>query len=350
MKSAITISEATESDESAWDAFVESCDEASIFHRYAWRAIINDAYGHSSRYLLAKRGETIVGVLPLIDVRSPLLGRALISTAFTVGGGVASVEPTAARLLADHARMIGREMRVRYVELRGESFGLDDWATKDSVYAGFEKPIPATADAILKGLPRRRRAEVRKGLDALKAGVVSYEFNRDCDTFYALYARAMRDHGTPIFPRRFPESVLKAFGGQAEILVVRAEGRPVIALLTLNFKERVMPYYFGANMEAARAHRAYDLAIYLQMVRGAEHGRRLFDFGRSKFGSGSFDYKSFWGFEPRPLRYYYALVQAQHMPNINPMNPKFSRVSEVWKKMPLPLANFVGPLVAGHFA
>jgi len=159
----------------------------------------------------------------------------------------------------------------------------------------------------------------------------------------------LRDHGTPIFPKKFAEALVREFHDDIEILEIYADGEPVLALLTFYGHGRTMPYYFGARRDA-RAHRAFDLSVWLQMRRGIELGFPVFDFGRSKYETGSFDFKHYWGFEPQPLEYQYALVNAAEMPNVNPKNPKFALVSKMWTKLPIPVANFAGPLLARHLA
>ncbi|HXI88222.1 MAG TPA: FemAB family XrtA/PEP-CTERM system-associated protein, partial [Parvularculaceae bacterium] len=291
----------------------------------------------------------IVGVLPLIDVASPLLGRNLISTAFTVGGGIVADDENAATFLAAAAIEEGRARRAGYVELRSEIARIGGWETKDQIYAGFDRALAAEEEANFEAIPRRRRAEVRKALDALDAGELSYAVDGDIDAFYALYAEALRDHGTPIFPRRFAHALMDEFSDRADILTIRAEGAPILSLLSFAFRDRVMPYYVGAGAKA-RAHRAFDLAIWLKMRDGAKRGARVFDFGRSKYGAGSFDYKAHWGFAPRPLEYQYALLRARKTPNVNPQNPKFAIVSAAWRRLPTPVANFAGPMLARHLA
>jgi FemAB-related protein (PEP-CTERM system-associated) len=344
------IVEATDADAPRWEQFVHLEPTATFFHQFGWRRAIRDAYGYRAIYLMAVRGGDVVGVLPLIDVNSPLLGRSLISTAFTVGGGVASSDPEAARLLASAARAAGQKRRVRYVELRGPAPEGEGWAVKDTVYAGFERDLPLTADDVLKSIPQKRRAEVRKGVKRAEAGEIEIDLSEDVDLFYDLYADACRTHGTPIYPRRFAQAVWREFAASSEIMFIRAGGRPIYVIWTFFFRDRTMPYYIGADAALARAHNAYDFGMYRVMLRALERGARRFDFGRSKYGTGAFENKTYWGFEPTPLPYSYALIGAREMPNVNPNNPKFSRVAEAWKKLPRPVANIAGPLLAPHLA
>lgn len=339
---------AGEQDAARWDAYVDAAPGATFFHRFGWRRVIDRAYGYETVGLMAVKDGRVAGVLPLTDVRSPLLGRALVSTAFTVGGGAVADNPGVFAALVAAAEEEGRARRARYVELRGGP-APEGWAVKDTLYAGFEKPLLADEEEALKAIPRRRRAELRKALCAAAAGTLAADFDGDVDIFHRLYAQAMRDHGTPVFPRRFAKALMEAFAGDAEILVVRAGGEPALALLAFCFRDRVMPYYFGARPDA-RERRAFDYAIWLQMRRGAARGARLFDFGRSRTGSGSYAYKTHWGFAPAPLAYHYRLLAARSTPNVSPANPTFALASAAWRRLPLAVANAAGPMLARHLA
>ncbi len=349
MSEPVKIRTAGAADAAAWDAYVRAAPSATFFHRFGWSRVAKEAYGYDACYLMAERGGALCGVLPLIDVRSPLMGRNLISTAFTVGGGIAADDAQSVSALAEAALVEGRRRGVGYVELRGARAAVEDWLVKDAVYAGFERTFPVDEKENLSAIPRRRRAEVRKGLKALEDGSLKYEFAHDIDRFYSLYARAVRDLGTPIFPRRFADAVAHEFWDESEILTIACRREPVLVLLTFYGQGKTMPYYFGASPNA-RAFRAYDLAIWLQMRRGIDRGLRRFDFGRSKIGTGSFDFKSFWGFEAEPLEYQYALIGARDVPNVSPNNPKFARFSQMWKRLPMPVANLAGPFLARHLA
>ncbi|MBI1366532.1 MAG: FemAB family PEP-CTERM system-associated protein [Alphaproteobacteria bacterium] len=332
-----------------WDAYVGRAPAATFFHLFGWRRVIEKCYGYRGCYLAAMRGGEIAGVLPLIDVRSPLLGRNLISTAFTVGGGVLADDPATALFLAQAALEEGRRCGAGYVELRSARAAIEGWAVKDSVYATFERPLAVGEDAEFAAIPRRRRAELRKALAALSGGDLAVDRRGDVDVFYDLYACALREHGTPVFPRKFARALADEFPDRADILVIRTPDAPVLALLSFTFRDRVMPYYFGATRQA-RGSRAFDLAIWLKMRDGHAQGLKTFDFGRSKYGTGSFDYKCHWGFEPKPLEYQYALLGARASPNVNPQNPKFALASAAWRRLPLAVANAAGPMLARHLA
>lgn len=344
----IEVADIAEADRPAWRAYVDAHADATLFHDLRWLDAVNSAYGYRNYRLAAKRGERIVGVLPLTLVASPLLGRSLISVAFAVGGGVLGDDEEARCALGVHALDLGRRLKVNYVELRGGPAPGEDYQAKTGVYAAFAKELPVEPQAILSWLPRSRRAEVRKSLRFEETGESAFRIADSIDEFYRVYAAALRNLGTPVMPKRFVAALKANFGADAEIGLVEHQGEPVAGLFSFWRENRVMPYYIGAGAKA-REIRAYDYLYYTLMRRAAERGVRTFDFGRSKIGSTHFDTKTYWGFEPAPVVHHVALVGAKKLPNVNPNNPKFARFVAAWRRLPLPLANALGPIVARNF-
>lgn len=344
----VTVCDFGEADRGAWASYVEAKADASLFHDLRWSDAVAAAYQYRNHHLVAKRDGAIVGVVPLTLVASPLLGRSLISAAFAVGGGVLADDDDAQRALGACALDLGRRLKVNYVELRGGPAPGEGYQAKTGVYASFVKEMPADPDAIRQWLPRNRRAEVKKALRIDEQGETSFRTAEDVDDFYRVYAAAVRNLGTPVMPKKFVAALKSNFGADAEIGLVEHQGEPVAGLLSFWRRDRVMPYYIGAGAKA-RDLRAYDYLYYTLMRRAVERGVRLFDFGRSKVGSTHFDTKTYWGFEPAPVVYHVALVGAKELPNVNPNNPKFARFVAAWRRLPLPVANALGPIVARNF-
>lgn len=347
-RSALSIAPCTPADKGRWDSYVEGCPGGTFFHLFGWGEVAEAAYGYEPVYLAARRGGAIVGVLPLIDVRSPLLGRSLISTAFTVGGGPVGDDAGVVAALAEKAARLGEERRVRYVEFRGGPHPLEGWVRKTGRYAGFKMPLPADEDEHMNRIPRRRRAEIRKALAAAEKGVLQSRFDQDADGFYELYARSMRALGTPVFPKRFLHEIVRGFGDRAELTFVDYGSAPAAALLSFYFRNTALPYYVGAAPSAREA-RAHEFLYWSLMRRAAARGASVFDFGRSKIGSGSYQFKKLWGLDPEPLTYQYKLIRARVAPDLSAANPKFMAASERWKRLPLSLANRLGPMLSGNF-
>ncbi len=163
---------------------------------------------------------------------------------------------------------------------------------------------------------------------------------------YDLYSESVRNLGTPVFSRHYFYMLKDAFGDDCELLTITSRGEPVSAVMSFYFKDEVLPYYGGGSFQA-RAVKANDFMYWQVMNRALQRGDvRTFDFGRSKRGTGSHDFKIHWGFEPRPLHYEYHLVRATTLPDINPLNPKYRMFIKAWRKLPLRVSQLVGPRVA----
>jgi FemAB-related protein (PEP-CTERM system-associated) len=338
---ALTILPLEESRRAAWDAFALASAGASFFHLSGWKQAIESALGHRCPYLMAIEQERVVGILPLAHLRSRLFGSALISTAFCVYGGPVAVDARAAAALDAAARHLAQELGVAYLEYRSQAASGRDWPAQSGLYATFRKRLAGDADALFAQIPRKRRAELRKAL----ASELVVERTEDLDGFHRLYAWNMHRHGTPAQPLAWFRALQRSFGAACDCTLVRRGRTPVSGVLTFRFRDSVLPYYAGAS-DAARSLHANDL-MYWDLMRGTcERGGGVLDFGRSKAGTGAYDYKRSWGFEPEPLHYEYLLLRGRAVPQVNPLNPKYRLLVSLWKRLPLALANLIGPPIA----
>jgi FemAB-related protein (PEP-CTERM system-associated) len=327
----------------AWNAFVTSHPAGTFFHLAAWADVISTVFGHTSLYTLAVRDGVIAGVLPLVQMKTRLFGNTLVSTPFCVYGGPLAGDTEAAAALATHAEALRARTGASAVEFRHRD-PIDDtglggaWLARPDLYVTFRKPITASDDANLKAIPRKQRAMVRKGIQNGLGSVVG----RDADTLHGVYAESVRNLGTPVFARRYFRTLLSVFHDCADVVTVLEGEQPVAAVLNFYFRDEVLPYY-GGGTQAARRVAGNDFMYWEVMRRAAARDCRLFDFGRSKVGTGAFAFKHNWGFEPAPLPYRYSLAPGAAIPDHNPLNPKYRLFIAAWKRLPLPIANLIGP-------
>jgi len=327
-------------DEERWDAFVRDAPQATFFHRAAWRGILEQGLGHRCHYLYAERDGVITGVLPLAEIRSRLFGHALISTPFCVYGGIVAGDPESEARLTQAAIVLAGELRVDYLELRDRHPRHPTWPVKD-LYVTFSKALHPDHDENWKALSGKRRNKIRKGM----AAGLQARHDGSIAEFYRVYAESVRNLGTPVLSRNYYARLKQAFGDSWEITVIKHEGRPVATVMSFYFRDQVHSYYAG-SVVGGRDFAANDFMYWALMQRAVERGARVFDFGRSKRGTGSYDFKEQWGFEPKPLPYAYHLVRATEVPNISPTNRKYSLFIEAWKRLPLPVSQAVGPWIA----
>lgn len=323
------------------DAFVDAKDGSTPFHRTAWSIAIARGCGAKAHYLVAEGVSGIVGVLPLHEVRSPLFGNALVSAGFAVDGGVLGDDAGLVNAMMAFARQSG----CGTVELRGGAMPDTDWKIDAATYLGFVRPLAGDDEAQLQAIPRKQRAEVRRALGFGLDVRVGHD-PEDVDAHYRVYAESVRNLGTPVFPRALFREVLAAFGADADILAVSHQGRPLASVLSLYHKGIVYPYW-GGGVADARAWRANDMMYYALMLHARrEKGCTLFDFGRSKAGTGPAAFKKNWGFEGTPLHYAKRSTDGQPVRDVNPLSPKYRFQVATWQKLPLPIANLVGPWIS----
>ena len=338
----VVVRAAGDADAAAWQRYVFAHPHASLYHRWEWRDVLQRALGHRSHYLLAQRGERIVGVLPLAEVKTMLSGHALSSIPMAADAGPLADDAQALAALDAQAAALARQLGGAHLEYRCAQPVTGQRPVQD-LYVLFRKPIVADHDANLNAIPRKQRAMVRKGIkNALQAR------HGDLGAFFDLYADNVHRHGTPPFSRRYFEALVSSFGADSDVLVVHGpDGEPLSAVLSLFFRDEVYPIYAG-DVPAARALAANDWK-YWELMRGAaDRGCRWFNYGRSKKGTGQFDFKSHWGFEPTQLHYEYLLLQSDAIPQNNPNNPKYQLLIRTWRRMPRWFVNTVGPaLVRG---
>lgn len=336
-----TIRAADARDAAAIRSYVAAHPDGTPFHLPEWSAAVARGCRQSDRSLVAVREDGgIVGVLPLTLVRSRLFGTALVSAGFGVDGGVLADDPATARLLAADAWRIAAAGGATTLEFRGGP-ALPGFHTDEDSYLGFVRDLAGDDDAQLLAIPRKQRAEVRKSF----AQALDIAVDGDRDAHYRVYAESVRNLGTPVFPRALFAAVLDAFGDAADILTVRHGGVPVASVLNLYWRGTVYPYW-GGGTAAARGLRANDAMYFALMNHARRRGCTRFDFGRSKVGTGAAAFKRNWGFDGHPLAYHVRTADGAAPRAVNPLDPRYARKIAAWKRLPLPLANLIGPYLS----
>lgn len=332
-------------DRPRWDAFVRAHPQGTFFHLSGWQQVITRTYGHRTWFYYVEEQGRITGILPLAQIKSRLFGHSLASLPFCVLGGVVA-STAAARLMLDGAAdRLAAELGVGHLEYRNQvSAHPNDpaWHQKD-LYVTFRKEISADDEENLNAVPRKQRAMIRKGI---KLGLQG-ELDQDIDRFFTAYSTSVHRLGTPVFPKSYFRNIKDTFGDDCEIRIIVRGSELIAGVLSFYFRDEVLPYY-GGGMAAARECAGNDFMYWNLMQAAAARGVRIFDFGRSKLGTGAFDFKKNWGFVPTPLAYEYRLYTSTELPDNNPLSPKYQLFIKLWKKMPISLANLLGPHIVKH--
>ncbi len=336
---AVVVSEFDSSDADVWAEFVSRSDEATLFHTLAWRDVLRSTFRHEDRYLIARRGACVTGILPLVIVRSMIFGTTIVSVPFGVYGGLIADDQESGAALMDRAAELGRTSKADYVEFR-QLHGANASLPTIDIYHTFIADVPATKEECLSRIPRKARAEVRKAMknEDLEFGEEDIELHE----FHHLFSLNKRRLGSPLFPSSLFWHLRRQFGEKCVIHTVRHQGEVVAAVMSFIFKGTLMPYYSGSVEGADASLRASNFMYFRLMEWAVDQGLERFDFGRSREGTGAFRFKKNQGFTPRRLSYQYQLIKAKDVPHLTPSNPKYRAAQWMFRRLPLFAAQKLG--------
>ena len=297
-----------------------------------------NAFGHEPVYLIARQDQEVAGVLPLVQIKSLLFGNSLTSLPFLNYGGVIADTADAAEALIAAAGDQAQARKCKHVELRHVARQFPNLPCKTHKVA-MHLPLTAT---IWDDLDRKVRNQIRK---AEKSGLVVERGGEPLlGDFYAVFARNMRDLGTPVYSRRLFEEVLRTFPDRAQLHIVRLNGQPIAAGLTYRTASMVQLPWASSIREFNSL--CANVLLYWDAIQFAQStGAGVFDMGRSTPNEGTFKFKAQWGAEPVPLHWEYQLSSDGDLPNVSPANPKFQLAIALWQKLPLGVATRVGPMI-----
>ncbi len=331
--------------EEAWRGFVNEAPGATVAHQIEFRRIISRGLGCKPVYLLARDDVGITGVLPLFLVRTWWNARYLVSVPWLDYGGVCATDRESACRLIERAQQLADSTGASFVELRSvEPSGCELATSFERVT--FLTDLSLGAETIWKAFDAKLRNQVRK---AQKSGfAVEYGQHEFLDDFYKVFSRRMHDLGTPVWGKQLFAATLEAFPRSAHIVLVKKGEETATGALLLQFRGRdYIPS--AAAYDRFLKNCPYHALYWSVIERGCKEGSRWFDFGRSAIDSPTYKFKIQWSEIPIPLAWQYSLHRTQEIPRINPHNPKYRLARSIWSKLPLALANRLGPVVIRNF-
>jgi FemAB-related protein (PEP-CTERM system-associated) len=328
-----------------WDAYVANHPAATGYHQSAWRDVFLKAFRHRSRYLAARRDGHISGILPIVVLDTWAYGKFGVSLPFVNYGGVVADDDETAGFLLNAARETGLKENWKYLEIRHVAQRFSELPVKTHK-VGMYLPLPNFAPDLWNLIDRKVRNQVRK---AEKCNCVCRNGGIELlDSFYPVFARTMRDLGTPVYTKRFFSSILETFPESTRVFVVTIDDKPVAASLIYKWR-KVVEVPWAASLREYRTQCA-NMLLYWEMLQWSiQKGATTFDFGRSTRDGGTYQFKRQWGAEPQQLHWEYWLRPDCTMPDMNPKNPKYSQVVATWQRLPVWLTNLVGPSLVRMF-
>jgi len=327
--------------EAEWDRYVATHADATSSHLWPWRRVFENVLGQRCIYLVARRRGAISGILPVVAFRSRLFGRSMVSLPFLNDGGLLTSDSYTSGALLAHAAEIAKEFGAAHVELRHRRQQMPSLPCR-AHKIGLTMPLRPSVDDLWDGLDRKVRNQIRKAqksdLEVESGGSVLV------DDFYTVFARNMRDLGTPVYSSRLFSEILQQFPGQARLFIVRHGGKPVAGAMTIHGSSQFEVPWASSLLEYR--HLCPNMLLYWSMIQfAATSGCSVFDFGRSSPGGGTHQFKTQWGAIAQPLHWEYVLLDRASVPDFGPGNPRFSAAIRTWKRLPVWLTTCVGPAI-----
>ena len=344
-QSPVTVRLASPIDRARWNGYVDREPSASIYHRYEWGEIFDAVYGKPFIPLIAEQAGRVVGVLPIVSLhRGPRPAEWVSLPYFGHAGAVAESE-TAWHALINHAAALGRERGVRHVELRhGHPIPANTLPSRDDKVL-MHLALPSDIEELNKSVGSKLRNDIKKPQrEGMTAEIGGAELLSE---FHGAYASVMRDLGSPCHSRALFAETMARFPDRTFIVRVVYEGRTAGAAFLIGQGD-VLEVPCAGTLHSLNKLRP-NMLLYWSVFRAAiERGYKTFSFGRSTIDAGTYNFKKQWGSVPVALPYTYLLREGEAAPGSLGASTRLQQVSDLWTKLPLPLANFLGPQLVRH--
>lgn len=334
-----------EIDQLEWDAFVEKHPEGCVYQLSEWRNVISETFGKQVHSVAAVSDEgQLLGVLSLVRLKLPPIVDMLVSLPYCNYAGLLAERQDVGELLLGEAAALAESLGCPSLEIRSrDPFDVPNWTLRrDKVRMILQ--LPDSADELGKMLGAKKRSQIRRPLrEGATIHIGAAELVHE---FYEVFARKMRDLGTPVYSREFFYNVVNALGERVRVVIVRIDDSPVAAAILIQFRN-------GMEIPWAASDRRYDrfsvnMFLYWHaLVFAIEVGCTSFDFGRCTVDSGSYRFKLQWGTQMHELGWL-----CRGRPAIGSEEPRGFSVREAmtaaWQRLPLPLANWLGPKLTAN--
>jgi FemAB-related protein (PEP-CTERM system-associated) len=322
-----------------WDAFVRGDAASTHFHLHSWRKLIEEVFRHETMYLCARdgRGE-LIGVLPLVRLRTRIFGHYLVSMPFVNYGGPLGT-PDAIRALAHHAAEIAQSSGADVLELRSRCELPLSMQLSSRQKVSVVLDLQSTEDGrpLWERLDAKVRSQVRR---PTKAGVTFRIDPGEIEPFYTVYAAHMRDLGTPALPLRFFRALQGTFGDDVWFGCAYKGERAIAAGCGLRWGTEFEMTWASALLRYKAD--AANMGLYWHFMEAAQHaGIMHFNFGRCTPGSGTHRFKQQWRARDVPL-YWYTRTAGDVAATPAPTDARWAWGPRVWKLLPVNVATALG--------
>ena len=324
--------------------FVDIHPEGTIYHTSALYHFINNSFKHDKAFFVALNNDTVIGLLPLVRLNSPLFGNFIVSVPYFNYGGLLINNAETAKALAQEASKWQESTNASHIEYRHTQEDIVQLPSRTDKVT-FLLPLPATVEQLWSSFKPKLRAQIKRANTATpvcKVGGLEL-----LDDFYHVFSINMRDLGTPVYGKYFFKNALEAFTESANIIVIYINDKPVACAFLLGHKNTLEIPWASTIREFNPI--GINMFMYWEVLKFAiDKQYRTFDFGRCSVDCGTYKFKKQWGAKPKPFYWHYSMGEGAELPQLNPDNPKFKLVVAVWKRLPLFVTKLIGPHIVKY--
>jgi serine/alanine adding enzyme len=333
----------TESDKENWDTYVKSSSESTCYHLSGWKAVIEQTFHHRAYFLLSEgKCGGINGLLPLVHLKSLFFGSYMVSMPYFNYGGVCAQEEETQKQLLQAAVDLAGAKKAKHIEFR-HVFPLNPGLPVKTTKVSMQLELPDNSEQLWARFPSKLRNQIKKPINEGFRVRVGRE--EESASFYKVFSTNMRDLGTPVYPLGFFNKILMEFPDNTRICsVYDQKGEPLASGFLIGFKDCLEMPWASSLRKYNRS--SPNMLLYWKVLKFAcDQGFKVFDFGRSTIGEGTYKFKEQWGAKPVNLYWHYWLSNGSRLPELNPHNPKYQTAIQAWKKMPVSLTRLIGPRI-----
>ncbi len=324
-----------------WDTYLAQHSGSTHYHQYAWRALIDRNFGHTSFYLEARHDDgSLSGILPVVHMKSTLFGSFLLSMPWLIYGGAVASDNASHRALGNHLKQLMLDRKCSHVDLR-EVHSREGWMDIKGKVA-MVRTLPNNPTTFNTSLRSKLRSQIKRA-NRVKP-MIRFGGSELVPEFYRVFSEKMRDLGTPVYHQNFFEDIARTFPDSAVFVVVMVGGQPAAAACLLGYRDTLEVPWAAARKRYNKD--GINMYMYHAMLEEAiKRGYRFFDFGRSTTGEATYRFKQQWGAEPYALEWqrYPKSVSAEEAGQPGML---MLTASSIWTRMPLALTNLLGPKIA----
>ncbi len=323
-----------------WNQYVEETSAASLYHRIEWKNLIHKVFGHECYYFYAFCDKKIVGILPLVRLKSRLFGDFMVSMPYFNSGGAIANSLSLEQQLMQAANAHAEKTGISHIEYRDDIHRSELPVRDEKV--NMILSLPNTPDILWDDFNTKLRAQIRR---AQRENITIDVGGIEClNDFYSVFAKNMRDLGTPVYGKIFFHHILQTFPECSKIIVICLNKKPVATAFLLGHKTTLEIPWASTIKEVN--HLSINMLLYWEVLKFSINKKyQYFDFGRSSKNSGTFRFKQQWGAKPKQCYWHYWLKDGAELPSLNPNNPKYKLLIGLWKKIPVNVTKYIGPSI-----